>query len=201
LKNGERHTVRSICEHVLEVVDRTKGTSNKEVQQQRVVRLRALLRRGRLREAEDLAYGALMECNGFSGNNSDEEAAGNHETSKAPMTSVTGTVDIGRSIKFVRVAAGIKQGEMAKRLDISQNYLSLLENNKAEPSLSLLRRISSEFRVPVSFLLLEASHDFESDDPETDSLLKHLKDLIHQLQETRIRDGTGAADGAGTSKK
>ena len=197
----ERRSVRAICEHTIAVVARTKGTANKEVLQQHVVRLRALLRRGRLREAEDLAYGVLMECRGFSGDNSDEEAAEDHETSKTPRISVTNTVDIGRSIKFVRIAAGVKQGEMAKRLEISQNYLSLLENNKAEPSLSLLRRISSEYRVPVSFLVLEASHDFESDDPEMDSLLKHLRGLIHQLQETRVRDAVGASDGTDTSDK
>ena len=201
MKTVEQRLVRTVCEHVLALAVAAKGTADKEVLQQRVVRLRALLRRGRLREAEDVAYGVMMECKGLSGDNSDEEAADNHETSKAPMTSVIDTVNIGRSIKFVRVAAGIKQGEMAKRLDISQNYLSLLENNKAEPSLSLLRRMSSEFKVPVSFLLLEASHDFESDDPEMNSILEHLKDLIHQLQEARVKDGMEAQNAADTAKK
>ena len=92
------------------------------------------------------------KCQGLSGKDNDEMTE-DHETSKTPMTPVENTVDIGRSIKFVRVAAGIRQGEMAKRLSISQNYLSLLENNRAEPSLSLLRRISTEFHVPVNFLL------------------------------------------------
>lgn len=196
----ERRMVRAICERVLKVAEVTKGTANKEVRQ-RVVRLRALLRRGRLREAESVAYGVLMECQGFSTEGDDDESAENHETSKTPMTSVDNTVDIGRSIKFVRVAAGIKQGEMARRLAISQNYLSLLENNKAEPSLALLRKISSEFRVPVSFLFLEGTASFESDEPETDSLLRQLQKMIHQLQEARIKDGLGATNGAGTTER
>jgi transcriptional regulator with XRE-family HTH domain len=196
----EDATVRAICEHVLKVVKTDKGTAKKEVFQQRVVRLRALLRKGRFRQAEELAYGILMEHQGLSRSGSDEEAAEDHETSKAPMRSVDGTVNIGRSIKFVRVAAGIKQGEMAKRLGISQNYLSLLENNKAEPSLALLRRMSAEFNVPVSFLLLESSVDFESAEPEVDTLLKELRNLIRQLQESRIRDSQGTSDGPdGTS--
>jgi transcriptional regulator with XRE-family HTH domain len=95
--------------------------------------------------------------------------------------------DIGRGIKFVRVAAGLRQGEMAKRLGISQNYLSLLENNKAEPSLSLLRKISSEFHVPVSFLLMEGVVEFDSDDPEVAEMLKEVHKLILQLQESRIK--------------
>ena len=84
---------------------------------------------------------------------------------------------------------------MAERLEISQNYLSLLENNKAEPSLSLLKRISLTFHVPISFLLLEASVDFESDKPEVDAILKELRDLVHQLERARIRESQGLVNG------
>ena len=105
-------------------------------------------------------------------------------------------MNIGRSIKFVRVAAEIKQGEMAKRLDISQNYLALLENNKAEPSLSLLKKISTEFNVPVSFLLLESSVEFHSDKPEANEILSQLQGLIHQLQDARFKEGRVSTDEA-----
>lgn len=193
----DRRMVRSICEHVLRVVDLDKGTANKEVLQRSVVRLRALLRRGRLREAEEVAYGVLMDVRGLSNESSDDEAAEDHETSKTPPRSVRYTVDIGRSIKFVRVAANLRQGEMARRLGISQNYLSLLENNKAEPSLSLLRRISSEFNVPMSFLFLEGTVDFESNEPEMHGLLHELRDLIHKLQQSRIKESQGALHGTG----
>ena len=64
-------------------------------------------------------------------------------------------MNIGKGIKFVRVAAGIRQGDMAKMLDISQNYLSLLENNKAEPSIALVKKISNTFGVPPGFLFWE----------------------------------------------
>lgn len=196
MKITERRIVRSICEHVLRVVDQDKGTVNKEVLQRSVVRLRALLRRGLLRKAEEVAYGILMDVRDLSSDSSDDEAVEDHETSKAPIRSVGYTVDIGRSIKFVRVAAGLRQGEMAKRLDISQNYLSLLENNRAEPSLSLLRRIASEFHVPMSFLFLEGTVEFESDEPEMHALLQELRNLIHNLQRSRIRDSQEALDGA-----
>ncbi|MBN2583219.1 MAG: helix-turn-helix transcriptional regulator [Planctomycetes bacterium] len=196
----ERRQVRAICERVLKVAEATKGTANKEVVQQSVVRLRAALRRGQFREAEDLAYGILTECQSFSEENS-EEAAEGHDTSKAPTLSVRNAVNIGRSIKFIRVAAGIKQGEMADRLEISQNYLSLLENNKAEPSLTLLKKISSVFNVPLSFLLLEDSVEFESENPEVDALLKELQQLIHQLQGERVKKGEMAANGAGQSEQ
>jgi len=97
-------------------------------------------------------------------------------------------VNIGRSIKLVRTMAELKQGEMAERLGITQNYLSLLENNKAEPSLSLLRRISDEFNVPINFLLLESSVEFESSDPEEDVLFRQLHEMILKLQSKRIKE-------------
>lgn len=198
MRTVEVRQVKAICEHVIRLAEMTKGTANKEVLRQQVSRLRASLRRGRFREAEDLAYGILTECQSLSDESSDEEAADGHDTSKTLQVSVRNTVDIGRSIKFVRVAAGIKQGEMAKRLDISQNYLSLLENSKAEPSLSLLKKISAEFNVPVSFLLMEGSVEFRSDNPEADALLNRLQKLIHQLQDARIKEGQGAAGETGS---
>lgn len=196
MHSAKGRQIRAICDRTVKIATRMQGTPKKEVVQRQVVRMQALLRDGRLQEAEVAAYGILMDCKGrFS--NEDEEAAENHKTSKTPTISVVSTVDIGRSIKFVRVAAGLRQGEMAKRLGISQNYLSLLENNKSEPSLSLLRKIASEFNVPVSFLLLEGSADFDSGKPEVAELLKEVHKLIRQLQESRIKEGEEELNGAG----
>jgi transcriptional regulator with XRE-family HTH domain len=75
-------------------------------------------------------------------------------------------VNIGKGIKFVRVAANLRQSEMAERLQISQNYLSLLENNKADPSIELIRRISEVFGVPANFLLWEDAMPSEGHTPE-----------------------------------
>lgn len=199
MKRIEHRQVIAICKHVLRVAKMTTGTANTEVLQQPVARMQASLRKGQYRQAEDLAYGILIECQNLSKESGDEEAAEGPETSKTPHKSVDHTVNIGRSIKFIRVAAGIKQGKMAGRLDISQNYLSLLENNKAEPSLSLLRRIASEFHVPMSFLFLEDTADFESDEPEMHALLQELQSLIHNLQRSRIKEGQGTQDGASST--
>lgn len=101
-------------------------------------------------------------------------------------------IKIGQGIRFVRVAANLKQGEMAKILNVSQNYLSMLEHDKAEPSLSLLKKISDEFHVPMSFLLVEGTVDFSSDKPEVDTIYKQLHNLITQLQQSRINDSPHA---------
>jgi len=95
-------------------------------------------------------------------------------------------LNIGKGIKFVRIAADLRQSEMAKRLGISQNYLSLLENNKAEPSLELLKRISKEFGVPASFLLWEENMPEVGGTPQSTETYAKIRSLIHQLQELRI---------------
>lgn len=110
-----------------------------------------------------------------------------NRTSKTPQHSVSGeTVNIGKGIKFVRLAVGIRQGEMAKRLGVSQNYMSLLENNKAEPSMALLRRISDSFGVPAGFLMWEDAAQEEVRDPAVATTFERIRQLIHDLQRTRV---------------
>lgn len=199
MKHVERRQAMAICDLVSQRVAMAERTANMEVLQTPVAQMRALLHKGQILQAVDLSYRILMEIENLNEDGS-EEAAESHETSKTPPISVRTTVNIGRSIKFVRVAAEIRQGEMAECLGISQNYLSMLENNKAEPSLSLLKKIATTFNVPVSFLLLESSVEFESDNPEMDSVLKQLQGLIHQFEHSRIKESQVATDGADTTK-
>lgn len=95
-------------------------------------------------------------------------------------------MNIGKGIKFVRIASGLRQGEMAKVLDISQNYLSLLENNKAEPSITLLKKISKTFGVPASFLFWEDAMPVEGETPKVTEKYERIRSLVHELQKLRI---------------
>ncbi|MGD1042416.1 MAG: helix-turn-helix transcriptional regulator [Sedimentisphaerales bacterium] len=95
-------------------------------------------------------------------------------------------MSIGKGIKFVRAASGLRQGEMAKRLKISQNYLSLIENNKAEPSLTLIKKISVTFGVPASFLFWEDNMAAEGNSPQVTELYERIRSLVHELQRLRI---------------
>ncbi len=95
-------------------------------------------------------------------------------------------MDIGKGIKFVRVAAGLRQGEMAKKLDISQNYLSLLENNKAEPSMGLIKKISELFGVPVSYILWEESMPEVGATEEITEKYSRIRRLFQELHQLNI---------------
>ncbi len=62
-------------------------------------------------------------------------------------------MNIGKSIKTIRVDRGIKQGEMAAMSGITQSYLSQIELDKRKPTLQTLETIAYAFRLPLPFLM------------------------------------------------
>ena len=73
---------------------------------------------------------------------------------------------IGQTLKLLRVAAKIKQSELSSDLGISGNYLSMVENDRREPSLTLLKKFAQRLDVPLGYLLWRALSDEESEEAE-----------------------------------
>jgi transcriptional regulator with XRE-family HTH domain len=63
-------------------------------------------------------------------------------------------VTLGNSIKIIRTARGITQRDLAKKLKISANYLSLVESDKREPSLSFLTKLAKALNVPMKMFFM-----------------------------------------------
>jgi putative transcriptional regulator len=55
----------------------------------------------------------------------------------------------GKKIKRQRVLNDLTQTELAKLLGIDRGYLSSIENNKANPSLTLLTRIAETLKCSI----------------------------------------------------
>lgn len=66
-------------------------------------------------------------------------------------------LSIGKGIRMARASIGLRQGVLAERVGITQNYLSLLEHDCQRPSIVILERIAKECGVTVTFLLQEAT--------------------------------------------
>jgi transcriptional regulator with XRE-family HTH domain len=97
---------------------------------------------------------------------------------------------VGKTIKFLRLSAGLKQSDLAKRLGVSSNYISLVENDRRDPSLSFLKDLSDEFGVPLGLLFLEVEANQSKTSPEERALLMRIKDLIFQIEQMRLhREG------------
>lgn len=64
---------------------------------------------------------------------------------------------LGTAFKMARTRAGLKQAELAERLDVSSNYISMLENDRRDPSWSFICRACEELRIPIPALLMLAA--------------------------------------------
>ncbi len=68
-------------------------------------------------------------------------------------------MNLGKTIQTCRKARGLKQYELAASAGLSESYLSLVEKNKREPSLSALEGIASALGVPLSALIFLAGEE------------------------------------------
>ena len=59
---------------------------------------------------------------------------------------------LGKRIKSLRKSRGHTQEELAEIIDISANYLAGIERGEANPTLSLLQRLSTGLEIPLSEL-------------------------------------------------
>lgn len=92
---------------------------------------------------------------------------------------------IGQGIKELRQRCGIYQKDFAKMVGISVNALCSLETNKAEPSISTLKKIAKALDIPLSLLLLAfvSEDDFPEDKKILYPILKQImKEILEEQQ-------------------
>lgn len=59
-----------------------------------------------------------------------------------------------RALRLLRTYHQLTQSELAKRLDMSNSYLSEIESGNKVPGLDLLEKYAEVFKMPVSSILL-----------------------------------------------
>ena len=89
---------------------------------------------------------------------------------------------IGSTLKLLRTASNLTQSSLAKDLNVTANYLSLVENGRKEPSLTLLKRFSKKLDAPLGYFLWLALEENKSRE-EFD-----LKRKMDELLVTIIRE-------------
>jgi len=60
---------------------------------------------------------------------------------------------MGRRIRQLRTAAGLSQGDLAKRARLSRVYVNRLEAGRQDPSLSTINALARALRISVVELL------------------------------------------------
>lgn len=96
-------------------------------------------------------------------------------------------MSLGKTIKLLRISSGLKQKELAPKLGVTPNYLSLVENDKREPSMSILRALSKELDLPMGLFLWDTSKKVSKFNDEQERIYSEIKDLIFKFQRLRKR--------------
>ena len=76
---------------------------------------------------------------------------------------------MGEALRLLRIFNGYKSAELADMLEISQSYVSELENNKKQPTLGVLDKYAKVFGMKKSTLFLFAESleiEKEKQDPK-----------------------------------
>jgi len=103
---------------------------------------------------------------------------------------------VGMTIRMLRTAKGISQGDIARKLGVNASYLSLVEHDRREPSVGFLRKLADFFEIPVGFLLLG-----DAGNSVTDPVQRHLLDQIHQGLTSYILSRNGRRKSANRRKR
>jgi XRE family transcriptional regulator, regulator of sulfur utilization len=93
-------------------------------------------------------------------------------------------MDLGNTIKSIRKQKGIKQNSFAELCDISQTYLSQIENNQKEPNISVLKTICFNLNVslPILFFLSLDERDIPDKKKQAYAIIgPTVKTLLNEL--------------------
>ena len=96
----------------------------------------------------------------------------------------TTDMNIGETIRNIRKKRGIRQAELASEINITQSYLSQIENNKKEPHLSTLANIANILDIPLPALFFLAMEDEDVGDDRKvafSELSPRVKELISDI--------------------
>ena len=70
----------------------------------------------------------------------------------ARKAAAEGAATLGQTIRAARESRGLTQVDLAARARVAQAYLSYLEQDQREPSLSIAARIARELEIPLDEL-------------------------------------------------
>lgn len=87
---------------------------------------------------------------------------------------------IGAALRHLRHASKISQKDLARRAGISPSYLSLIEADRREASVPLIRRFAEELGAPA-VLLFATVLAGSAENPATSEVAAVLDRLIHAV--------------------
>jgi len=91
-------------------------------------------------------------------------------------------MNIGNAIKILRKNANLSQKDFALKLNITQAYLSQIENNHKVPNLAIIEQIGKQMGIPVAVIMF-LSINLNDVDDDKKQLFETLSPTIIKLIE------------------
>ncbi len=84
-------------------------------------------------------------------------------------------LDIGSAIKLCREARKLTLQDLSDRTNLNKSYLSRIENNQRDPTITALEKISLALNVPLNIIILLSENEEKNDE---------FSDINHMLKKT-----------------
>lgn len=89
---------------------------------------------------------------------------------------------LGETIQKIRKELNLTQKELADRIGVTSNFMSMIEKNRRTPGNALLDKISEELKVPKPYLLISQIRP-ELDKLEDPAVIGFLSLLDRNVEE------------------
>ncbi|MDK1895508.1 helix-turn-helix domain-containing protein [Klebsiella sp. K4-172] len=73
-------------------------------------------------------------------------------------------LDIGSTVKLCREARKLTLQDLSDRTDLTKSYLSRIENNQRDPTITALEKISQALHVPLNIIILLSEKEQSKDE-------------------------------------
>jgi len=87
-------------------------------------------------------------------------------------------MNLGKTLKQCRKLRGYTQSELANQAGLSTSHLSLIEQNKREPSLTLIKSLSKNLDIPLSILIFLSTQEEEIPELNSNQIDRLRNDLL-----------------------
>ncbi|MGD8451334.1 MAG: helix-turn-helix transcriptional regulator [Phycisphaerae bacterium] len=97
-------------------------------------------------------------------------------------------LELGKAIRIVRAAKGMRLSTLADNAGVSIPFLSLVENGERQPSLDVLRRLANALRIPPEVLIIlaqPANGRLQSEDQVSQALVAMIQKMLSVEDELR----------------
>lgn len=93
---------------------------------------------------------------------------------------------LSEKIKELRLARGLSQVELAKKLSVTKQTVSNWENDNILPSIDMLTKLADYFNVSCDFILGRTASSYLSTDGLSTEEIAHISMLIEDIKKLKI---------------